>query len=839
MIGYNELVDILKSMTQEKIETYKEDFQRQDLYYIDPFLIFYTGQDKLDLLDKQYDQYHTMTKSFRRKSDWIHLEYIGVNNEDIYNIIKSDSIKDDIINNPTYVDPDTTSSSDLEEYEAKEVLFESDFIPAADNIDYQEVLNSKNLDRSIPLAKKWMNDTDFILMIPPKSEKELEDRWDAYNYMIKKHRRVADWKALELFGLTNQQLYNHWKSKIYADEDLPEVDPMDFDDEYENNDFEIPFNEESYLRRYFRNKVVYESGKEVGEALSKLASDLPEEKTYQKIINKKIIEDTINAYNDLHNNSLNVQINYSDLPMFTPDEMIDMGVFGHEPTDNCFNAIGDDIIAGDSTVLEWFNKYRAIFNGLPITEDFNEINLARVRKLDEIYKTTTNEQRLESPKLMQTILEMGWNPFYEFSPSIRVKADKRINCLIESNFGTSQIIDLCGFRTVNLSKFGLNEDSSMDILKPIYIVFEEGYTLFSKAIKKVTNGIYSHAAIAFDSAMDKMYSYGVEDSSGAFGGFVIENVKDKDKNAHMGIYTIFVPEDVWNVIYKNVMWFVENAKKTTYSFANILTIIFKIPYEKSNSLICSQFVDRMLKLGGIDVTGKASSLVDPNYLRRASRARKDIFKVFEGKVKSFSPKAVYNRTMGLIHKISKYKINTRIGDNVVHETIYYSDSLNALYTISDTVSDPILKQIYETFYLPCMEAKEIPIRFNKEGDLLFGPFNIDYKSEFNKSHKLLMVYDNKKNYEGMKSELAKLWALSIDIEKKLRSSRFNKSRAKYLTDAKALILNDFNKYLKVVMDHDSKFDFEKYFESTSYYDQVVRVDKNTIKHTINLIKTIV
>ena len=64
MIGYNELVDILKSMTQEKIETYKEDFQRQDLYYIDPFLIFYTGQDKLDLLDKQYDQYHTMTKSF-------------------------------------------------------------------------------------------------------------------------------------------------------------------------------------------------------------------------------------------------------------------------------------------------------------------------------------------------------------------------------------------------------------------------------------------------------------------------------------------------------------------------------------------------------------------------------------------------------------------------------------------------------------------------------------------------------------------------------------------------------------------------------------------------------
>lgn len=837
MITYNELLDVIKSLNPEKTETYKEDFKRQDLYYIDPFLALYPDVDKaLDLLNVQYDQYHTMTKPFRRKSDWIQLEYIGVNNEDIYNILKGNLIKHDITVDPNFTDPDTTTS-DISEYES-EVLFE-DFTPAADNIDYKQVLASKNLDRAIPMANKWMRDTEFILMVPPKNEEELEARWDAYNYMIKKHRRVADWKALELFGLTNQQLYDYWKSQIYANEDIPEVDPMDFDDEYENDIIEIPFSESAYLRRYFRDKVVYESGKDIGEALTKLASDIDVEKVYDKTISKKIIEDTITAYQDLNGRNLDVEINYSDMPMFSPDEMIDMGVFGHEPVDNFFDAIGDDIIAGDSTVLEWFNKYKAIYNGFPVNEDFNKINLERVRKLDRIYKLTTVEQRIEDPKLSQSILEMGWNPLYEFSPEMRVKADLRIDSLIESNFGHSQIIDLCGFRTPNLQKMNLNEVSSIPALKPIYIVFEEGKTLFSKAIKKVTNGIYSHAAIAFDSSMNKMYSYGVEHSSGPLGGFVIEDVKEKDKDAHMGIYTIFVPKDIWDTIYKNVMWFVENAKKTTYSFANILTILFQIPYEKSNSLICSQFVDRMLKLGGIDVTGKSSSLVDPNFLRRASRANKNIFKVFEGKVKNFKPQVVYNRVNGLLKKIPKYKISTTIGENTLLETVYWSDNLNALSTIYEHVSNPTLKKIYETFYLPCMEAREIPIRFDKEGDLLLGPFWTDFKAEYAKSHKLLMNYDTKHNYEGMKTELAKLWALSIAIEKKLRSSRFNKSRAKYLTDAKALILNDFNKYLKVVMDHDKNFDFEKYFESTKYYDQVVKVDKNTIKHTINLIKSVV
>ena len=835
---YDELRQTIDSLSIERYTAYMEDFKRQELYFINPL-----NTNNLELLEKEWSDFNSMTKPFRRKSDWIQLEYLGIGNEEIYNILKS-YLSDFPIFNRELATPDNVDTQDVEKYD-EGIVAESTFIPAADDIDFDRVFKANNSARNLKLAKDWMKDTDFIMITPSSSLDELDDKWNAYNMMIKKHRRVSDWKALELFGLTNQQLYTYFRGILDDEEPIPEATPDDFGDEYENNDIDIPFNEMSFLKRYFKKLVLEESGKDISNALVKLMN---KESTADKIISKKIIEDTINSYNDLTSNSLNMQINYSDMPMFTPDEMIDMGVFGHEPTENFFDAIGDDIIGGDSTVLEWFKQYRAIYNGLPISEEYDKINLERVRKLESVYRTTTVEQRMEDPKLSQTILEMGWNPLYEFTPEMRVMADMRINSLIENQFGHSQIIDLCGFRTLDTSKFGLNEKTSIEIqgksIKPIYIIFEEGKSWFSKSIKKFTNGIYSHAAISFDTTMDKMYSYCIEGSENKYGGFVIENINDKDKNAHMGVYAVFVSEEIWETIFNNVMYFVDNVKQTSYSFTNILTMIFRIPYERNNSLICSQFVDRMLKLGGIDITNKKSSLVDPNYLRGVSKSNKNIYKIFEGKVKSYNSRVCYDRVTGLMNKISTYTFEATMSKDFVRESLFFNDSLNALGMIYEQMQiynpskNKQLKSIYETFYIPCMEAKEIPIRFNKEGDILINPINTDFKAEHARSHKLLVSYSAKKNYKGMKSELARLWMLNNMIEKRLNKKRFNKNKAKYLQDARALILNDFKKYLKEVLDKEPNFDFEKYFADSRYSD-TVRVDKNILRNIIGLVKTVI
>jgi len=58
---------------------------------------------------------------------------------------------------------------------------------------------------------------------------------------------------------------------------------------------------------------------------------------------------------------------------------------------------------------------------------------------------------------------------------------------------------------------------------PIYIVCIEGNTLFGRSIQKVTNSVYSHASISFDSNLSKCYSYNFNLIDG-MDGFNIENL---------------------------------------------------------------------------------------------------------------------------------------------------------------------------------------------------------------------------------------------------------------------------------------------------------------------------
>ena len=145
----------------------------------------------------------------------------------------------------------------------------------------------------------------------------------------------------------------------------------------------------------------------------------------------------------------------------------------------------------------------------------------------------------------------------------------------------------------------------------------------------------------------------------------------------------------------NVEYFHQNMKSTSYAYANILSILFKIPFERSKELICSQFVDRMLKVGGIDITHKSSSLVDPNFLRNCTSANKCIYRLFEGKVKSFHPGIIASR----LAKISRnpYKMQSEIIGT-------WNTPMPKFETTIDTIqegyiyADDITRKLYRTVY---------------------------------------------------------------------------------------------------------------------------------------------
>ena len=671
------------NMNDTNKREFYDAYKDSDIDFIDP------STNNLNELEKQWETYLGMTKPFRRRSDWIMLKYMECTNEDIYNLLKSELIKDAI--NPTeLVTPD-------------DIMSEAAYIPDNEKADYARILapivGSPDFEEKVKEAEDWMLDTGFVLIIPLTSdfyghnmERRTEERWEYYNMLTKKHRRECDWKSLELFGLTVPQVYSYLRSH-YNRQDINDIEPSMIPDE-------SPFTYASYMSNYCTNTLMGESAKEIGETLVKLSR--PND-NFLESINNTIIADTIDLYDK--NSLVNIDIDYTDLPAFSPEEMIDMGIHAHVPEDNFFNVVGDALIPGEE-LLEWFSLYEAVYNGLPITNRYEELNRKRIQTLESVYAKYSSTNMPDNIK--QSVLEMGWNPVMNFSPETRVLVDKNQRKRIKNNFGESRIINLCGFGSIESPNQQIFEDASTGILRPIFICFAEGTNVFSNIIKGFTKGTYSHASISFDPEMNDIYSYGMEETigqKGFVGGITKESIKNKPPEAHFGVYAVFVDNDIYNRIKSNVEWFINNAKQTAYSYANILAITFRIPMERENKMICSQFVDRMLKLGGIDITKKSSSLVDPNYLRRASKATKNIYKIFEGKVKSFHPKIIRNRVAQLTHKakaFTGYMSEFYLREN----TCFYSSYLEIIDELAlDVDPNTTLGKIYEHIYKPCLEAQ--------------------------------------------------------------------------------------------------------------------------------------
>ena len=132
------------------------------------------------------------------------------------------------------------------------------------------------------------------------------------------------------------------------------------------------------------------------------------------------------------------------------------------------------------------------------------------------------------------------------------------------------------------------------------------------------------------------------------------------------------------------------------------------------------------------------------------------------------------------------------------------------------------------------EAKEFPIQFNKNGDLILRLKSVDYEEEYQKAHKLLKEYDSRNNIDGMKYELARLWYINNNLEAKIYAlKKDNRSKEVRL---RSRVLSDFNKYLSRVLKEDRSFNFTEYFERSPYSDTAVKIHSSTLDYTVQYIK---
>lgn len=655
-------------------------------------IIIPTGD--LEDLESQWIKFNDMPKKHRRESDWKSLELFGVTNQTNYETMRSTLLGNDIKNEIEKEFDDNIKQiqgssyetlygnyRDMHTIQAGDIPIDESYIDTFMDDDYYDNDEVEYTTEDVEKARRWSSESNRIIIIPTRTLGELESLWDAFGAMHHKHCRESDWMSLELFGITNLKHYEYLKNQFLKN-DINAADS----DKYGSI---IEYTTNPNISKYFAELCRTSTTMHVAKSL--LEMSLPRKSIYEERIVSNVVNTTIDNIIGLSEILPNYEITYGDMPYFSPEDMIDMGVSCDNPVDNYYGVSADNLHINDKvTVAEWFELYKATHKGFYV--EYGELAADWVQKVRSLMhglkhiKESGDEVAINAR--MQSILELGWNPNIEFTDKARKIARECAQYRITNKNSVTRVIDLRGFSVPENKNITLNEDTSVSNdkkLYPVYIVMSEGKSNFSIAIKRMTHSKYSHASISFDSSMEHMYSFGlIGTTKNKNNGFREENIKeDVPLGGRIDVFVFFVPKHIYDKITNMVYNLRDNADNTSYSLLNILTFLFNIPYNNDTKMICSQFVSRCLKVAGIDIIGKDPSLTSPEDLNKAAINEKRIYSVYRGIASSYDPVKIERLVQALMKNAEPLK-----------ESFYFTNEASYLTGIITNINNPVaLKQM--------------------------------------------------------------------------------------------------------------------------------------------------
>jgi hypothetical protein len=275
----------------------------------------------------------------------------------------------------------------------------------------------------------------------------------------------------------------------------------------------------------------------------------------------------------------------------------------------------------------------------------------------------------------------------------------------------------------------------------------------------------------------------------------------------------------------------KNKDNTKYSFTNVVNILLNrsLANDPVNmSMVCSQFVDTILRVANINLVNKTSNLVIPQDLYIENNPK--VYKVYEGYVKDYKDKSVEKIIAALFSTKSKRQLTYK--DTLMEMYMHENNIDNYSIDITDNEEADKIMREFEDLLLPeeYICEKSLPIKVDDKTVTI--EFRKTLEEEYQDAHRLLLSYDNK-NDTGIKHELARLYYIIISIEKKFKSMKKDDKEYRTLINLRARCLNDFKKYFKVV--NKDGFDFYDYYKTTEYNTNNLTIDTGLFSFTGKLI----
>lgn len=134
------------------------------------------------------------------------------------------------------------------------------------------------------------------------------------------------------------------------------------------------------------------------------------------------------------------------------------------------------------------------------------------------------------------------------------------------------------------------------------------------------------------------------------------------------------------------------------------------------------------------------------------------------------------------------------------------------------------------------EVKEFPVKIGQDYSIYIKQFKkIKPERAYSDCHDLMMQYDKAENYKGLEYEIVKMYWIKENVESMMdelmQSNKGGSSEYKKLMNLRARVINDYKKYIAIILKHNSKYNFRKHYESSPFSDSVYKIDGSIVKLT--------
>ena len=165
------------------------------------------------------------------------------------------------------------------------------------------------------------------------------------------------------------------------------------------------------------------------------------------------------------------------------------------------------------------------------------------------------------------------------------------------------------------------------IYQPVFIILTASENLFAKTIRLFTKSNFSHATIALNSELDKLFSFDAR-------GFVDDGLTELTKVSttyYYSAYMFICTQDEYNIINNIIEGFEAQKDSFKYSIKGIINFIFGKKTEYEGEWFCSEFVSYLVNAASPNTLKKHYSLYSPEDLRHTHK----FIKLDEGLIKNF------------------------------------------------------------------------------------------------------------------------------------------------------------------------------------------------------------